>query len=134
MAHIGDIDVISVEPCYLVGMAHPQDLKPAVARSRVLVGVLHAGALASVMIGSALVSSMGGELPVYGPTAEEQSRWTWGNGLTLAGVVLTLLCVALLFFFRKGLGLSLRAAVGVGITTALLAGLLYVFAWGLAMA
>jgi len=134
MARIRDVDVTSAEPCYLVGMTHPQDLKPVVARSRVLVGVLYAGALASVMIGSALVSSMGGELPVYGPTAEEQSRWAWGNVLTLAGVVLTLLCVALLFFFRKRLGLSLRAAVGVGITTALLGGLLYVFAWGLAMA
>lgn len=104
------------------------------ARSRVLVGLLYVGAVASVMVGSALVSSMGGELPVYGPTAEEQSRWAWGNGLTLAGVVLTLLCVALLFFFRKRLGLSLRTAVGVGIAVALLAGLLYVFAWGLGMA
>lgn len=92
------------------------------------------GAVAAVMAGGALVSSMGGELPTYGPTDGERSRWVWGNGLSLAGATLTVLCSVLVVLFRTHVRLSLRAAVGAAIAVSLCAALLYVVAWGAFMA
>jgi hypothetical protein len=125
---------MSVRDCYLDWMTQSQDLKPAIARSRVALGLLYAGVLASVMIGSALIASMGGELPSDDPTAGEQSRWAWGNGLALTGFVLTLLCAALLFAFRKRLGLRLSTAAGVVLAGGLLAGFLYFLTWVIVIA
>lgn len=110
-------------------MSRLQDLTPAVMRARVLVGLLYMGAVACVMVGSALLSSMGGELPVYDPTAAERSQWAWGQGLGLAGAALTLLCVALVFALRRRLGLSLGAAARVALGVILLSGLLYFLTW-----
>ena len=105
------------------------DLKPARTRSRVLLGLLYLGTAACVVAGSALVSSMGGELPSYDPTAGERSRWVWGNGLTLAGAALTVVCAALVVAFRKRLGLRLGGALGLLAAGILLTGLVWFFAW-----
>ncbi len=110
-------------------MTQTQDLKPVVTRSRVVFGFLYLVALACLVIGSALVSAMGGELPTYDPTTAEHSQWAWGNGLTLTGIALTLVTAVLLFVFRKRLRVGLQATVGVTVAGVLLAGLLYFFAW-----
>lgn len=75
------------------------------------------------------MSSMGGELPPYDPTAGERSHWAWGNGLTLAGWVLTFICAALIVCFRKRLGLRLGASLGLVAAVFLLTGLVWYFTW-----
>ncbi len=99
-----------------------------------MVGVAYAVAVASVIAGAALVSSMGGELPVYDPTAAERSRWAWGNALTATGAALTVGCAALLVAARRRLGIRPRAAVVAAFVATFIVGLLYVLAWGAFMA
>lgn len=115
-------------------MSGSPDVPQTMARSRVVVGAAYAVAVASVLAGAALVSSMGGEVPVYGPADEERSRWAWGNGLAVTGAALTIGCSALVVGFRRRLGLTLRAAAVAALGATFLVGLLYVLAWGVFMA
>lgn len=115
-------------------MSGSHDVSPTTARSRILFGVAYALAVASVIVGAALVSSMGGELPVDDPTVAERSRWAWGNTLTATGAALTVGCAALLVVGRRRLGLTLGAAAGAALVATFLIGLLYLLAWGASMA
>jgi len=115
-------------------MSGSHDRSQTTTRFRIAIGAAYGVAVASVIAGAALASSMGGELPVYGPTDGERSRWAWGNGLTVLAAALTIGCAVLLLVFPRRLGLTRRTAVGAALVATLLAGLLYVFAWGAFMA
>lgn len=106
-------------------------MPPRMRGEAILLGLLYAAGAACIVVGAALVSGMGGELPVYDPTDQERARWAWGNALPVIGAVLTISGGGLLVVFRGRLGLTLRAAAGAALAAMILVGLLYVFTWGL---
>ncbi|EXJ50516.1 hypothetical protein AS96_14390 [Microbacterium sp. MRS-1] len=113
-----------------IRLASPR-MPPRMRGETILLGLLYAAGAACIAVGAALVSGMGGELPVDGPTDQERARWVWGNALPVIGAVLTISGGGLLVVFRGRLGLTLRAAAGAALAALILVGLLYVFTWGL---
>ncbi len=100
----------------------PQAVTSVSARPRVVFGLFLLVAVACLMIGSALQSSLGGELPPDGATANEETRWAWGDALVRLGGAVALVWTVIAVVLRKRIGLRLSTAVGVaigGLATAL---------------
>lgn len=80
-----------------------------------VVGLLLLVAVASLAAGSALQSSLSGELPPYGATASEEARWAWGSALWPIGATLALGWAVFVVVIRRRIGLRLIPAAGVAL-------------------
>lgn len=82
---------------------------------RVVLGLLLLVAVASLMVGSALQSSLSGEFPPYGATASEEVRWAWGRALWPVGAALAAVWAVLVVLLRRRMGLRLGSTVGLAL-------------------
>ena len=96
---------------------------------RVVLGLLLLVAVASLMVGSALQSSLSGEFPPYGATASEEVRWAWGTALWQVGAALAILWAVLVVVFRKRIGLRQLPTIGVAFGGVAVAMFLAYMAW-----
>ena len=114
-------------------MTDARESRPTGTRPRLVLAAVYLMAVAVLMAGRALLSSMSGELESMGATAAEEAQWAWANGLARGGFIMVFVCAVLVFALRKLLRLTLSTAFGVVMAGVLLAGFVFFLTWSASM-